>query len=221
MYGCSVLAPDSTLHPRLGDDAALAELRQTWAEGRSLRVEQVLAPGLAEAIAAEAMQLPFVAHHHHDEHVRCLFWRCELALDAAASLPEPLQRAQRFLQRDLPALATAIRGDPLRCPPGGGLVFRRFRKGSYFEPHDDHGPGRVTAYVLGLTRERWPAEQGGHLEFLAADRQTTTNVRPPGFETLDLYDVLPEERWLRIPLLSAHVERLTLSGYLSAPEGSG
>ena len=70
---------------------------------------------------------------------------------------------------------------------------------------------------LGLTRQGWPEEQGGWLEFYGPDKQTVIERRPPGFDTLDLYDVHPVERWHGVPLLLEQAqERLTISGWLGS-----
>ncbi|MGE0707547.1 MAG: 2OG-Fe(II) oxygenase family protein [Planctomycetota bacterium] len=217
----SGLAAAKTLHPRLREEEAVRALAAEWrARGGCLRVEQVLAPGLAEELARAALELPFEAHFQRDEHTSCFFWRCviEVAVEGGAGLPPPFDRLAAFVLRDLGALLGAIAGRQVQPPTRPWLVLSRFRKGSYLDEHEDHGLGQATAYVLGLTRAAWPAEDGGHLEFLSDDRQTVLERRAPGWDTLDLYDVRPLVRWHRVPLLLRHAERLTVSGWLHAPE---
>ncbi|MCW8140376.1 MAG: 2OG-Fe(II) oxygenase [Planctomycetota bacterium] len=215
---------DTSLHPRLRDPAALAALARDYrASGGNLRVAGVLAPGLAEALPDLLLSLPFSAHHVQDDHVRCFFWRCVIAVppEGPGALPSPLDLLGRFVTQDLPALASAISGRAVRGPVEDVLPACLYRKGSYLDAHEDHGVDRAVAFVLGLTRGAWPAEAGGHLEFLAEDRETVVERRPPGFDTLDLYDVRPVVRWHRVPLLLEHVERLTVSGWLpSSPEAT-
>lgn len=208
------------LHPRLGDPGEVAALAARWREtGGCLRIDGLLAPGLAEALEGALLELPFESHLEHDEHVRCFFWRCIVAVPGpdAPPLPPPFDRAARLVLRDIPALAAAISGRPVRGPTSEWVIACRYRKGSYLDVHNDHGPGQAIAYVVGLTRAAWPAEQGGHLEFLASDRETVLERRAPGWDTLDLYDVHPAPRWHRVPLLLEHAERLTLSGWIHSP----
>ncbi|MCO5171199.1 MAG: 2OG-Fe(II) oxygenase [Planctomycetes bacterium] len=213
-----------SLHPRLRDPAALVALAAEYrAAGGSVRVSDVLAPGLADALPGLLLSLPFSAHHVQDAHVRCFFWRCVIVPppEGPGALPPPLDLLGRFVLEDLPALASAITGRPVRGPVEACLPVCLYRKGSYLDAHEDHGLDRAVAFVLGLTRASWPAEAGGHLEFLADDREAVLERRPPGFDTLDLYDVRPVVRWHRVPLLVEHVERLTVSGWLpSSPEAA-
>lgn len=210
-------AGESAVHPRLLDPEVLAALASEYATaGGSIRVPQVLAPGLADALPDALRALPFSAHCLHDEHVRCFFWRCVVAIPGPAEepLPAPLDRLARFVTHDLPALASAITGRRVLGPTEDWIPVCLYQKGSYLDAHEDHGVGRASAFVLGLTRGAWPPEAGGHLEFLADDRATVVERRAPGWDTLDLYDVRPVVRWHRVPLLVEHVERLTVSGWL-------
>lgn len=207
---------ESTLHPRLLDPGVLRDLARDFAATGNLRVEQVLAPGLADALPDVLRALPFSEHCEDDEHVRCFFWRCVIRIPGPsdASLPPPFDRLARFVKHDLPALASAITGRAVRGPTEDWIPVCLYRKGSYLDDHEDHGIGRAAAFVLGLTRDAWPAERGGHLEFLSPDRRAVVERRAPGFDTLDLYDVRPVVRWHRVPLLVEHAERLTVSGWL-------
>jgi hypothetical protein len=221
-----VTAP-STLHPRLHDEAVLAELRRAWAAGGgAIRIAEVLAPGLADDLARAAMtRLPYEAYHQPaGSRVRCFFWRC--VIDAGAQVrgeargEPPFDQAADLVLRDLPWLARTLGGRSL-APPAPLLGFCRYRKGCYLDAHEDEWEGApAAAFVLGLTRERWPASEGGHLTFLAEDRVTALGTLPPGFDTLDLYDVHPVPRWHAVPLLEVHRERLTLSGLL-VDQGEG
>jgi hypothetical protein len=203
----------SALHPRLHDPAVLAELRARFAaQGGCLRIDEVLMPGIAAALPEALLALPFEPYHVHDEHVRCLFWRCIVAVHD--ELPWPFDWLGRFVTSDLPALVAAITGREVAGLTEDWLPVCLFTKGSYLDAHEDHGVGRATAFVLGLTREPWPADDGGHLELLADDRETVVERRAPGFDTLDLYDVRPVVRWHRVPLLVEHHRRLTVSGWV-------
>jgi len=78
----------------------------------------------------------------------------------------------------------------------------------------DDGARRV-AYVLGLTRTAWPAEHGGHLEFLAVrdGAVVVTERRAPGWNTLDLFDVVGTNRLHQVPIVTADVERRAIPGW--------
>lgn len=207
----------SSLHPRLLEPDALRALAEQFAAaGGNVRIEQVLAPGLADALPDALRELPFTAHCVDDEHVRCFFWRCLIAIprEDEPPLPPPLDLLGRFVKHDLPALASAIAGRAILGPVEDWLPVCLYRKGSYLDAHEDHGVDRAAAFVLGLTRDRWDPSAGGHLEFLADDRLSVVERRAPGFDSLDLYDVRPVVRWHRVPLLVEHVERLTVSGWL-------
>lgn len=71
------------------------------------------------------------------------------------------------------------------------------------------------AFVLDFTEQRWPWEQGGYLEGLTHDDQgvTVAERRPPGFNTLDIFDLTVPNRTHRIPILTEHHERRVLSGW--------
>ncbi len=212
------LAPgEPALHPRLLEPDVLRRLAADYAAaGGTIRVSEVLAPGLAGVLPDALRGLPFSAHCEQDEHVRCFFWRCIVAIPGPEEepLPAPLDRLGRFVKHDLPALASAITGRRVLGPTEDWIPVCLYQKGSYLDEHEDHGVGQATAFVLGLTRGAWAPEAGGHLEFLADDRVTLLERRAPGFDTLDLYDVRPVVRWHRVPLLTEHVERLTVSGWL-------
>jgi hypothetical protein len=214
---------EPAVHPRLRDRDVLAALRETWRRDGCLRIESVLAPGLAASLAPALIALPFAAYRKDDEHARCFFWRCiiEIPPPGAPLPPPPFDAIARFIGRDLTELASAVSGRSLRGLVRDWIPVCRWRKGSFLDAHEDYGVGRAIAYVLGLTRETWPAEHGGHLEFLASDRETVLERRAPGFDTLDLYDVRPVERWHRVPLLVEHHERLTVSGWIAGSETSG
>lgn len=211
----------SSLHPRLLEPTAIAGIREAWSRSGCLRIDGVLAPGLADELEPALRALPFEPHFESDEHTRCFFWRCIVQVPGADAppLPPPFDRLARFLGRDLVELASAVSGRAVLGQVKDWITVCRYKKGSYLDAHQDYGVGHAVAYVLGLTRARWPAEAGGHLEFLAGDRETVIERRPPGFDTLDLYDVHPVVRWHRVPLLVEHQDRLTVSGWLPGEGG--
>jgi hypothetical protein len=215
--------PPAVLHPRLLEPGALAPLRDAFvARGGNLRIADVLAPELADAVQRALDALPFAPYLANDAHVRCFFWRCTVEIPEAPAppLPEPLDRLALFLERDLPWLAQELSGRAIAGHVKPWICACRYTKGSYLDAHFDQGVEQAIAYVLGLTRTSWPAEQGGHLEFLERDRETVVERREPGWNTLDVFLVHPIERWHRVPLLLEHARRLTVSGWIHGPIGA-
>jgi hypothetical protein len=203
-----------TLHPRLAEAGALDALSERWRTRRRMRIEDALAPGLAEAIVASAGQLPFSFFERHEGEIHCVLWRQPHALEGDARGFAAMPELRRLLTVDLPALASAITAQALGPAPGGHFAIDYYTRGSYLDAHSDRGPDRLVAYVVGLTGERWPAERGGHLEFLAPDEETVIERVAPGFGSLDLFCIYPLTAPHRVPLLRDPVTRLSINGWL-------
>lgn len=206
----------TTLHPRFERPEVIHALRAEWAQSRRLRISEVLRPGLAERIANAALERPFGFFEKHQAEVHAVFWRQPHHFgDAHNDFPE-LSTLQTVLLRDLPALATAVTGQALEAlETQETVVFDLYTRGSYLDPHTDQGAERLVAYVLGLTRDSWPAEQGGHLEFLELDERTVIDRVSPGFDTLDLFCIYPLLRPHQVPLVQVPVTRLSINGWLT------
>ena len=211
------MSEPATLHPRLQDPAVLGELRARWATTRRLRIEDALAPGLAEVIVEAAGAHPFAFFEKHVSDVHCVFWRQEQRFPRAgeASAFAAIGELRRLVEVDLPALASAITGQALRSAAGDGVSIDYYTRGSYLDAHTDQGADRLIAFVVGLTHGRWPAEGGGHLEFLAPDEETVIDRVAPGWGSLDLFCIYPLLRPHRIPLLRDNVTRLSINGWLT------
>jgi hypothetical protein len=218
----SDLAVASTLHPRLRDQAVLHALRDAWvAGGDSIRIESVLAPALADALAACAWsELAFVPFHMNDDtYGRCFLWRSVQPLTdhvRGQRLRPPLDRAADFVTRDLPWLVNELTGRQTSVPELR-LGFCWLSKGCYIDVHNDMWDRPALGWVLGLTPDPWPEDDGGHLTFYAEDKTTPIGSRPPGWDTLDLYTVQPYPRWHAVPLLRTARKRMTLTGLLTDP----
>lgn len=182
-----------------------------------MRIDDALAPGLALAIADAAMEHRFDVFDRHAADVRGFFFRQVQAYptEGATSTFGPIARVRDLLVRDLPALATAITGQRLVAIDNDGIAIDCYTRGSYLDAHTDQGPGRLVAFVVGLTRERWPAEDGGWLERLAPDERTVIERVAPGFGTIDLFTIHPLLRPHRVSLLRTHVTRLSINGWLT------
>ena len=210
-------ATASALHPRFQDPDVLADLRARWRDGRRLRVESLMEPALAERFTDVALSLPFSFFQRHVNEIHCVFWRQTHAYPAAGAAHPftPAAKARQLFQHDIPWLASAITGQDLHRVDDNALVFDCYTKGSYLDVHTDQGAERLVAYVLGLTRETWPASEGGHLEFLEQDEVTVIDRIAPGFNTLDLFCIYPLLRPHRVPLLQKNVLRLSVNGWLA------
>lgn len=207
----------ATLHPRLQDVDVLGELRGGWSMTRRLRIEDALAPGLADAIVEAASAHPFAFFERHVSDVRAVFWRQQQRFPRLAEVSgfAAMGELQRLVEVELPALASAITGQSLRSAAGDGVSIDYYTRGSYLDAHTDQGADRLVAYVIGLTHDEWPAEEGGHLEFLAPDEQTVVDRVAPGWGSIDLFCIYPLTRPHRIPLLRTNVTRLSINGWLT------
>ena len=212
-----MLQAATTLAPWLREADALGELRARWADTRRMRIEDALAPGLADTLADAVFDHPFTFYEQHVNDVRCVKYHQLHMLPGPEETSDfaPMAAAMQLFQRDLPALASAITGQALHRISGEALGFDCYTKGSYLDAHTDQGPDRLIAYVVGLTRDTWPAEEGGHLEFLAPDETSILDRWAPGFGSLDLFNIYPLVRPHRIPLLQTHVIRLSVNGWLT------
>lgn len=197
---------EPAIHPRLLDPDLLAGLAEQWAVGRCMRIERVLAPGLAAELAPLLARLPMGPLMEDG-----FCWGCDVGVPAVEPQhPEPLYRAVRFVDRDLPQLVEAITGRALETPQPSWLRVRVLRKGSFAEPPQE--PATGLRFVLGLTRARWPEAWGGHMDLLDPDEPTrVVQRREPGFDTLDLFQASPG---CRTSLVLRHVEALSLRDVL-------
>ena len=188
---------------------ALPDLAEAWrASGGNLRIPGFLGPELAGVLqrALRAQNFEFVRSDTElFQHYRYPFWPDE-------ACDHPLCAFARWLRTDGAAWVSAISGRDLVSPVEQIFVGFWYGKGSWLDPHNDFGKGRAIAFVIGLTSETWPAEEGGWLEFLDADGRVRER-RPPGFGTVDLFDVSHPRQIHQVPMLTGHHERLTISGW--------
>ncbi len=204
-----------TLHPRLANASVLDELREVWQRERKLRIEEAFAPGLAEEAARTALADSF-EFYQMQQGTRFVYWRQRHAFPSASGASIPiLQRIEQLVMNDIPGLVSAITERPHHAPNLPDIQFNLLRKGSYLDAHSDHLPNRLVGYVVGLTREQWPPERGGHLQFLQPDQRTPTQSWAPGFDSLDLLNFFPVMTWHHIPVMQDAHNRLTLNGWLS------
>jgi hypothetical protein len=203
------------LHPSL--ETRLPELAATFRERGSLRLEPFLRDDLATELADSLRTLAHTIKV--GTHPELAFLYYELSLVPEPSCDHVTCRVGRWLHDEGRAWVAELTGLALAPPPDGHLVATCFGKGCYLDPHNDVDGARAVAYVLGLTRGAWPAEQGGHLEFIdgEGDEIAVRERRAPGWNTLDLFDVRRPGRTHRVPLVTEHHERRAVSGWFYRP----
>lgn len=201
------------LAARWRDPDTCAEAAAAWQRTRSLRLDGLLDDDDAAALADALRELPhplvggcapdfafqygaYVAAPEDDcDHVWCRFGA--------------------WWWQDGVAFVAALTGMTLAPPADRRVMATLFRRGGFLDPHNDHDGARRCAYVLGLTRDTWPAADGGHLEFLAmrGDDLAVVERRAPGWNTLDLFDVTGTTCLHQVPILTRDVERRAITGW--------
>ena len=198
------------LHPEL-DTAAV---RDAFARTGSIRIERFLDDGVLAALRDEVRVAP-----HTIQAGDRLDFRYQYAV--YTYVPEPdcdhlVCRFGHWLFGEGAAWLGEVVGFPLVAPDDRQVIATHYDKGSFLDPHNDYDGARKVAFVLGLTVEAWPYEDGGWLEFLASEG-TAVRVaerRPPGWNTLDLFDVRAPARSHAIGILRRRAERRAISGWL-------
>jgi hypothetical protein len=202
------------LHPRLVDpegEDALA-LRRRWRERPSLRVDRFLADDAALALrdALRKCEFQIVTPQHDEVQFRYQYWVHAQVPDAACD--HVVCAAGRWLWSDGAAWVSRLTGLALAPPDDRLLVATVYERGSYLDPHNDVDGRRKVAFVLGLTDTRWPAEDGGHLEFLSPGGEVLER-RAPGWNTLDLFEVTQPIHIHEVPIVVRDVERRAITGW--------
>jgi hypothetical protein len=205
--------------------------RRAWDASGNIRVPGFFADDQADRLAGSLATQAFELTRSSDDMYQ--YWRSDLYFEEGCD--HPLCALGRWLRDDAPAILGGVTGIPLGPAPEPIVSGNAYGKGSFLDTHNDFGKGRAVAFVLGFTREPWDASEGGWLEFLdrgrawgdvtPAERDSPdVNVlcaRPPGWNTLDLFDVRGPDRWHRVTILRTHRLRTTISGWLYPASGSG
>ncbi|MBK9035463.1 MAG: 2OG-Fe(II) oxygenase [Myxococcales bacterium] len=203
------------LAPRWTDRAVRAEAAAAWRTHRSLRIEGVLADDVVTTVRDAIAELthPLIAAAAPD----FAFQYGALTSPPEDNCDHVWCQFARWWWVDGRALVEDITGMRLIPPRDRALMSTLFRRGSFIDPHNDYDRARRCAYVLGLTDTTWPAELGGHLEFLAVEdgRTVVRERRAPGWNTLDLFDVssLSNLHLHQVPILTTDVERRAITGW--------
>jgi Rps23 Pro-64 3,4-dihydroxylase Tpa1-like proline 4-hydroxylase len=202
--------------------AAAAEVARTWALSGNLRLDGALPPPVADALEAALRAQAFELTRSAVDMYQ--YWRSDLYYDSVCD--HVLCALGRWIHQEGPSVVGRLVGVPLRAPEDELISANLYTKGSYLDIHNDFGKGRAVAFVFGLTRDPWGAEEGGWLEFVARgrawdevtpeERDATPEVvlaRPPGWNTLDLFDVRTPDRWHRVTIVRTWRQRVTVSGW--------
>jgi hypothetical protein len=202
------------LAARWEDRAERDLLAAAWRERRSLRIEGLLAGDTARALRDALRGEPHVLAATRPPDFAYQYRSSSYAPEDACD--HLLCHFGRWWWSEGVAFVSAVTGMALRPPPDRILTATLYGRGSYLDAHNnDHDGVRRCAFVLGLTEEIWPAEDGGHLEFLGV-RDGAVHVlerRAPGWNTLDLFDVTGIERIHQVPVITRAVQRRTFAGW--------
>jgi Rps23 Pro-64 3,4-dihydroxylase Tpa1-like proline 4-hydroxylase len=201
------------LHPRLRDPAEIAALREAWQRAHALRIGRFLDDDAALALRDALRDCLHQLQTPHDDTLSFQYWAFPQQPDLECD--HVVCRTSRWLWTEGVAWVAELIGIELAGPEDRILVSTLYDKGSYLDPHNDWNGSRKVAYVLGLTEGSWPAEDGGWLEFLTADDDGVHVLerRPPGWNTLDLFDVRSPDRPHAIPIVRRRLERRAISGW--------
>ncbi len=201
------------LHASLRAPGAIDALAKRWSESGNLRIEPFLAEDVAQAALA-AMQGEGMTLKAALSPLRYQYF--ELLYTPEDACDHVLCRLGRWLWTDGVDLVSRITGMALGPPPARVMNCTLYTRGCYLDPHNDYDGERQVTYIIGMTREAWPADHGGHLEFLDVDprRVTVRERRPPGWNTLDLFDVSEPRHIHRVPLVRHPADRRAITGWL-------
>jgi hypothetical protein len=198
------------LHPEL-DTAAV---RDAFARTGSIRIERFLDDSVLAALRDEVRVAPHTIQVGDRIDFGYQYWVYGYVPDAGCD--HVMCRFGRWLFGEGAAWLGEVVGFPLVAPDDRQVIATHYDKGSFLDPHNDYNGARKVAFVLGLTAEEWPYEDGGWLEFLASEESAVhvAERRPPGWNTLDLFDVRAPVRSHAIGILRRRAERRAISGWL-------
>jgi hypothetical protein len=201
------------LHPYYQQTDVRAQLALQWQTQPAMRIENLFTEDAITAMYEALATCPFTFSHLQTETLSFQYWKHLLRPD---DLESPLRPLQQWLATPGRQWVQDITGEPLENANEPSTAACLYTKGCFLDPHNDTGHGRAVAFVLGLTPGEWSRERGGWLHFLDGEGQTIS-ARPPGFNTLDLFDVSAPHTLHEVPLLQAHLRRYTIAGWYYQP----
>ena len=202
------------LHPRLQEPKTVQRLAAIWQRRGSIRLAPLMAEEDAQRVLAALNAQSFSLYAPEPGTFRYQFWVRSFTPEDDALAPV-LAAFGRWLLSDVVALCAAITGQVLAPADDRKLLAALYSRGCYLDPHNDSDGARRVAYVVGLTEDCWPASEGGHLEFLSVAQGvvTVTERRPPGWNSLDLFDVFERQPLHQVPPLLTDRARRVFAGW--------
>jgi hypothetical protein len=208
----------SWLNPAHAEASRLERLERDWRVRPNLRIHDFLAPERAEELHRALSSRALYFHTTGPGAFRYQYWADSIHLDDEA---EPVAASfARWLYSEGMAWVSEWTGLTLRPPSDRKFLTTLYTRGCYLDPHNDTDGSRSIAFVVGMTREQWPVEEGGSLEFLECGSQNIriAESRAPGFNTIDLFSVYDQSFIHRVRMLRGDRYRRVLAGWFHLPE---
>jgi len=205
------------LHPSLAVTGRLDTLKADWHASGNLRIEPFLDPdaadGLLSALRTESFEPRIMTSSLPG--FRYVYWQHAFVPDVECD--HLTCGFGRWLFHEFRDWLIELTGKPLKPPDEPQVISTVYMKGSYLDLHNDYDGEREIAYIIGLTPEPIPANEGGNLQFVepqpSGDIEVTIE-RPAGWNTLDVFDVSSPGRSHRVPILRTHRERRAIIGWM-------
>lgn len=214
------------LHPDLQRTSSIDDLRARWRADPCLRIEPFLDDAVATSVLHHLRAQAFTLMASVSVNLSFQYWNFALQPDEACD--HVLCKFGRFLWTDGVDWVSAVTGLELGPPLDRLLTSSLYSKGCYLDAHNDYDGSRQVAFIIGLTRNPIPVHDGGGLEFLqpvgdveGGDGVRVTEIRSPGWNTLDIFDVRRPHRLHRVPLVTEYVERRAISGWFYGVPSDG
>ncbi len=203
------------LHPRLTDKAVFAELQAQWRATKNIRIDPFLADEVVRELRDAFREQVFELTSEPGWSLSYQYFR--YGFQPESDCDHAICRFGRWLETEGVAFIRRLTERDVIVDPTNSLQTTLYGKGCFLEAHNDYDGYRKITYVIGLTEDRWDSGIGGHLEMLVGGEVA---CRPPGFGSVDLFDVSTEEvaPTHRIPLVTQPLERRVVVGWLVSPE---
>lgn len=203
------------LRADLTTDEGIAALRDRWStHPRGIRIRDALEPQIAESLLTTLRAQPHALLAASSVNISYQYL-------ASASIPDDecdheLCAFGRWLFGDSCAWLSRITNLDLAPAPDRQMIATLYTRGSYLSLHNDYDGKRKVAFIYGLTPPgEHLVEPDGHLDLLAAsdDGVSIVERRPPGWNTLDLFEVTGKTQWHRVNIVREHRERRAIAGW--------
>lgn len=207
-----------SLHPTLAEPTRVSELRRQWDECRSIRIAPFLDDDNARELLTYLRGEPYELRATEPSRFNYQYWELD-GTPHEHECDHPLCATGRWLWDDGATWLSRLTGMGLGPPPDRKLVSTLYSKGCFLDAHSDCDGDRQLAFVLGLT-EASPSGAGGQLEFLGFDdsRSWVDEVRAPGWNSLDIFDVTSHRFVHQVALIDEAYERRAVSGWFWAAD---